>query len=303
MNKKVLFIVNPKSGKEQIKNKLLEIVDLFVKNKLDLTIYTTQRSQDACEVTKNRIEEFDMIVCSGGDGTLDEVITGMMQSEIEIKKPLGYIPGGSTNDFAHSLKIPKNLVAAAGVVTLNRQYLCDIGGFNEDYFVYIAAFGLFTDVSYKTSQQLKNILGHVAYVLEGAKRIFNIKAYKMSIEIDGEMVTEEFIYGMVTNSESVGGFRNMTGKNVKLNDGLFEVTLIKSPKSPIELQEIIGALLLQEVNKKYMYSFKTDRLVIDSEDEVPWTLDGEFGGNHSHVEIVNHKQAIPIMVKSLDALK
>ena len=125
----------------------------------------------------------------------------------------------------------------------------------------------------------------------------------MSIEIEGEMVTEEFIYGMVTNSESVGGFRNMTGKNVKLNDGLFEVTLIKSPKNPIELQEIIGALLLQEVNPKYMYSFKTDRLIIESEDEVPWTLDGEFGGNHRQLEIVNHKQAIPIMVKSLDALK
>ena len=156
----------------------------------------------------------------------EEIISDMIENGVseeeavahqgETKKSLGYIPGGSTNDFAHSLKIPKNLVAAAGVITLNRQYLCDIGGFNEDYFVYIAAFGLFTDVSYQTSQQLKNILGHVAYVLEGAKRIFNIKAYKMSIEIEGEMVTEEFIYGMVTNSESVGGFRNMTGKNVKL---------------------------------------------------------------------------------------
>lgn len=301
MREKVLFIINPRSGKGQIKNRLLEILDLFTKNGLDVTVYTTQCCQDASRVVRERADEFDRIFCSGGDGTLDEVITGMMQGKVS--KPLGYIPGGSTNDFAHSLKIPGDIITAAKVITLDRQYLCDIGAFNDDYFVYIAAFGLFTDVSYQTSQELKNILGHVAYVLEGAKRLFNIKSYKMTVQKGDESFSGDFIYGMITNSESVGGFRNMTGKNVKLNDGLFEVTLIKMPKNPIELQEIIGALLLQEVNPKYMYSFKADKLTVEAEEEVPWTLDGEFGGSHKHLEIVNHKQAIPILVKSIDALK
>ncbi|WP_394926524.1 diacylglycerol/lipid kinase family protein [uncultured Robinsoniella sp.] len=295
MKKKMLFIINPKSGKGLIKNKLLEIIDIFVKGGYDVHSYTTQSFLDACKMTKERAAEYDMVVCSGGDGTLDEIITGMMESGANC--PVGYIPAGSTNDFANSLKLSKNMVKAAQDIMDGVPYLCDVGSFNDDYFVYIAAFGIFTDVSYQTRQELKNILGHLAYVLEGVKRLYGIKSYKMKIEANDETIEGDFIYGMITNSDSVGGFRNMTGKHVKLNDGVYEVTLIRTPQNPLELQEIIGALLMKEVNSKYIHSFKTDHIVLEAEEEIPWTLDGEFGGDHKHVEIINHKQSIPIIVK------
>lgn len=300
MKEKVLFIINPKSGKGLIKNHILEIIDIFVKNDMEVTVHITQRELDACQLTQERAGEFDLVVCSGGDGTLDEVITGMMHREE--RKPVGYIPAGSTNDFANSLKLPKNMENAARSIVLRHPYPCDVGSFNDNYFVYIAAFGIFTDVSYQTKQEIKNVLGHLAYVLEGAKRLFNIKSYHMKVRADEqEEIEGDFIYGMVTNSESVGGFRNITGRNVELNDGVFEVTLIRTPKNPIELQEIIGALLLREVDNKHICSFKAGRVEFEAEEEIPWTLDGEFGGDHRKVEIVNHKKAISIMVKALPA--
>ena len=147
---------------------------------------------------------------------------------------------------------------------------CDIGRFNDSVFVYIAAFGIFTDVSYETDQAVKNVLGHMAYILEGAKRIFNIPSYKIKVEHDGEVIEDEFIFGMVTNSRSVGGFSNMVGKNIVFDDGLFEVTLIKTPKNPIALQEIIAALLIEQVDTKHMYTFKTKKITFDSVEEIPW---------------------------------
>lgn len=301
MKEKVLFIINARSGKGLIKNHVLEIIDIFVKNKMDVTIYTTQKERDACEVTQERAKEFDLVVCSGGDGTLDEVITGMMDLTKEERCPVGYIPAGSTNDFANSLKLPKNMENAARCIALHHPFPCDVGSFNNDYFVYIAAFGIFTDVSYQTKQEIKNVLGHLAYVLEGAKRIFNIKSYYMHVKSGEEEIEGDFIYGMITNSESVGGFRNITGRNVELNDGVFEVTLIRTPKNPIELQEIIGAVLLKEVDNKHICSFKTDHIEFRSKEAIPWTLDGEYGGDHEKVEIINHKQAVSILVKSLPA--
>ena len=173
---------------------------------------------------------------------------------------------------------------------------CDIGKFNDSVFVYIAAFGIFTDVSYETDQAVKNVLGHMAYILEGAKRIFNIPSYKIKVEHDGEVIEDEFIFGMVTNSRSVGGFSNMVGKNIVFDDGLFEVTLIKTPKNPIALQEIIAALLIEQVDTKHMYTFKTKKITFDSVEEIPWTLDGEFGGEQDYVEIENVQKAMEIMV-------
>ena len=173
---------------------------------------------------------------------------------------------------------------------------CDIGKFNDSVFVYIAAFGIFTDVSYETDQAVKNVLGHMAYILEGAKRIFNIPSYKIKVEHDGEVIEDEFIFGMVTNSRSVGGFSNMVGKNIVFDDGLFEVTLIKTPKNPIALQEIIAALLIEHVDTKHMYTFKTKKITFDSVEEIPWTLDGEFGGEQDYVEIENVQKAMEIMV-------
>ena len=293
--KRLLFIYNPHAGKELLKPKVSDIVDIFVKAGYEVTIYPTQSYRDAYRKVKEyEAGTYDLIVCSGGDGTIDEVVTGMMQRET--RDPIGYIPTGTTNDFARSLHIPKGLLEAADNAVNGVVFPCDVGRFNKGIFVYIAAFGLFTDVSYETDQNMKNVLGHLAYILEGAKRLFNVPSYHMIVEHDGEVLEGEFIYGMVTNSRSVGGFRNMVGKQIVFDDGLFEVTLIKAPKNPIELQEIIAALLIEQIDTKHMYTFKTGKVTFESIEEIPWTLDGEFGGEHDYVEIENLQKQLEIMV-------
>ena len=174
----------------------------------------------------------------------------------EKKVPIGYIPAGTTNDFASSLHISKNMLEAADTVVNGVPFACDVGVFNQDYFVYIAAFGLFTDVSYETKQSMKNVLGHLAYILEG-----------------------------------------ITGKNVVFDDGKFEVTLFKTPRNPMELNEILGALALRKINPTRMYSFKTNEVHFETEEEIPWTLDGEFGGVHEEVVVKDCQKALEIMVK------
>lgn len=294
MSQKILFVVNPHSGKGQIKNHILKIIDLMVKADFEVTVYTTQEPEDAVRKVAEEGADYDRIVCSGGDGTLDEVMTGLMNSDLRI--PIGYIPAGSTNDFANSLGVPKNMVKAAEKTVGEELFACDIGAFNKDTFVYVAAFGLFTEVSYKTSQEMKNILGHLAYLLEGVKQLYDIPSYKMQVEYDGIVFQDEFIYGMVTNSVSVGGFKGMTGEDVKLDDGLFEVTLIKMPRNPIELNVILASLVSLTNDSSMIYSFKTDEVRITSKQEVAWTLDGEFGGEHEEVMIRNLKQRVDIFI-------
>lgn len=292
--KRLLFVYNPHAGKGLLKPKLSDIIDIFVKAGYEVVTYPTQAYHDAYRKISQYTEEYDLIVCSGGDGTIDEVVTGMMGREKRI--PIGYIPTGTTNDFANSLKIPKDILGAADNAVNGSAFPCDVGQFNDDIFVYIAAFGLFTDVSYQTNQAAKNVLGHLAYVLEGAKRLFNVPSYRIKVSYNDQVIEEEFIYGMVTNSRSVGGFRNMIGKNVTFDDGVFEVTLIKTPKNPIELQEIIAALLIEQIDSKHMYTFKTGHITFESLEEIPWTLDGEFGGDHDFVEIYNLQKQLAIMI-------
>ena len=297
--KKLLFVYNPRAGKEMLKPRLSDVLDIFVKAGYEVTVHPTQAYRDAYyQIKEYEVGKYDLIACSGGDGTIDEVATGMMKRR-EMGKdvvPVGYIPAGTMNDFAKSLHIPRKPLAAADNAVKGVPFPCDIGKFNDSVFVYIAAFGIFTDVSYETDQAVKNVLGHMAYILEGAKRIFNIPSYKIKVEHDGEAIEDEFIFGMVTNSRSVGGFSNMVGKNIVFDDGLFEVTLIKTPKNPIALQEIIAALLIEQVDTKHMYTFKTKKITFDSVEEIPWTLDGEFGGEQDYVEIENAQKAMEIMV-------
>lgn len=297
--KKLLFVYNPRAGKEMLKPRLSDVLDIFVKAGYEVTVHPTQAYRDAYyQIKEYEVGKYDLIACSGGDGTIDEVATGMMKRR-EMGKdvvPVGYIPAGTTNDFAKSLHIPRKPLAAADNAVKGVPFPCDIGKFNDSVFVYIAAFGIFTDVSYETDQAVKNVLGHMAYILEGAKRIFNIPSYKIKVEHDGEVIEDEFIFGMVTNSRSVGGFSNMVGKNIVFDDGLFEVTLIKTPKNLIALQEIIAALLIEQVDTKHMYTFKTKKITFDSVEEIPWTLDGEFGGEQDYVEIENVQKAMEIMV-------
>lgn len=294
MRKKLLFIYNPKAGKAQIRNHLFDIIDIFAKGGYDVTVMPTQAAGEAVSMVKDRDEGYEMVVCSGGDGTLDEVVTGMMQCRRRL--PIGYIPAGSTNDFANSLKIPKNMKAAAKTVINGRRFPCDAGAFNDDNFVYIAAFGLFTDVSYETKQETKNVLGHMAYLLEGMKRIPAIKTFHFKVFHDGEVIEDDFVFGMVTNSVSVGGFKRITGKNVSLDDGVFEVTLVKMPGNPIELNEIMASLLNRDIDTEYMYCFKSSEIRFESEKEISWTLDGEYGGSHREVMVRNCEKAIEIIV-------
>lgn len=293
--KRLLFIYNPHAGKELLRPRVSDIVDIFVKAGYEVTIYPTQAYKDAYKKVKEYENgRFDLVVCSGGDGTLDEVVTGMMKRKV--RNTIGYIPTGTTNDFANSLHIPRDLLSAADNAVNGVEFPCDVGSFNEDIFVYVAAFGIFTDVSYQTKQEMKNVLGHLAYVLEGTKRLFNVPSYRIKVTYNGETVEDEFIFGMVTNSRSVGGFRSMLGKQVGFDDGVFEVTLIKKPRNPIELQEIIAALLVEKIDTDHMLTFQTSDIHFESVEEIPWTLDGEFGGDHDRVNIRNLNKALQIMV-------
>lgn len=295
MSKKdMLFIYNPRAGKALIRNHLVDILDIFVKDGYEVTVYPTQARGDAIKKTKKKKDKYDIVVCSGGDGTLDEVFTGMMQSKIKV--PIGYIPAGSTNDFAASLNLSKNMVQAAEDIVNGDNFAVDVGLFNDDVFAYIAAFGLFTEVTYETDQQIKNVLGHVAYLLEGMKRLATIKTYKLKVMAGETVIEDEFIFGMITNSHSVGGFQRITGNNVELDDGEFEVTLIKYPKNPIELNRVMAALVDRDIDAECMYCFKAKEVHIESVDEVSWTLDGEFGGSHKEVTIKNLHKSLEIRV-------
>lgn len=299
--KKMIFVYNPNAGRGLLKPRLADVLDIFVKAGYELTVYPTQSYRDAYNKIADMEDGYDLVVCSGGDGTLDEVVTGMMKRKNKI--PIGYIPAGTTNDFANSLHISRDVLSAANTAVHGKEFACDIGTFNEDVFVYVAAFGLFTDVAYQTNQTLKNMLGHAAYVLEGAKRLSNIPAYKIKITCDDRVIEDEFMIGMVTNSKSVAGFKGITGKQVTFDDGEFEVTLIKRPKNPVELQAIITAFLMGNFDTEYMYMFKTKEIVFESMEEIPWTLDGEFGGQHDFVKINNQKQALKFMIESKEEEK
>ena len=293
--KKLLFVFNPKSGTGLIKNHLVEIVDIMVKAGYEPTVYPTQARGDATRKIKEDGASYDRIVCSGGDGTLDEVATGMYEADLNI--PLGYIPSGSTNDFARSLGLPSDMVKAAEIAVGDHIFPCDMGQFGDDTFIYIAGFGIFTEISYETPQQLKNLFGHAAYILSAAKSLASIPSYLMQVEANGEVIQDKFVYGMITNSNSVAGFKGLTGKNVELNDGLFEVTLVKTPTNPIELNEIIAYLTGILSESKMVYTFKADHIQIRSRSSVSWTLDGENGGEHWSVDIQNHHKRLQILTK------
>lgn len=294
LEKKMLFVYNPKAGKAKIKSKLADILDVFAEGGYEITACPTRGRGDAVEMIANRRPIYDLVVCSGGDGTLDEVVTGMMQSSF--LTPIGYIPAGSTNDFGGSLNLPRNMVNAAELIVKGKNFPCDIGSFNQDVFVYIAAFGIFTEVSYETDQEIKNVLGHMAYVLEGMKRLHTVRSHHMKVTCENRVIEDDFIFGMITNSVSVGGFKNITGKNVQLDDGVFEVTLIKAPRNPVELNQIMLALLNRDIDTSLMYCFRTASLRLESEQEVAWTLDGENGGSHREVYIENRHRAVELRV-------
>jgi len=298
----MLFLINPSAGKSEIKNKALDIIDLFTKNGWKVTVHTTQRPLEIPSIVMRSAGQYHMIVCCGGDGTLNETVTGLMHCE---NRPLlGYIPAGTVNDFAYSLHLSKNMITAAHTIVNGVPFACDIGAFEDRFFTYIAAFGAFTDVSYQTPQQSKNILGRAAYFLEGIKRLPSIRAYQMTVTHDRGIIEGEFLFGMITNSISVGGFKMTDRIDVSMNDGLLEVLLVRNPMVAAEGQQIMNDFLPQEYDSEFFVRFRTKKLHVFSPETVQWTLDGEYGGTLSEVRIENKPRAIQILVEreSLDVI-
>jgi len=292
--KKVLFIYNPKAGKAEIASHLSDIVDIISRNGYEITIYPTKCQGDGEVRSKERVDGYDRIICSGGDGTLDEIVTGVMESGTKL--PIGYIPAGSTNDFGRSLGIPKDMKMAAMVASKDNLFKCDIGKFNDRYFVYVAAFGLFTDVTYETDQSLKNIFGYAAYLAEAVKRLQTIKAIPLTIKYDDQVIQDNFLVGMISNSNSVGGFSALTGPDVELDDGLFEVLLIREPDNILEFNTIAPAILDRKIKSDCVYTFRCSSIFIQSDEPISWTLDGEYGGTVSKAEILDLHEEIEFVV-------
>lgn len=300
MKKRLLLMFNPTSGKSQIKPNLWNIIDVFVKGGFDVTVYPTQRRMDAHDTIIERAEEFDIIVVCGGDGTLSESVSGLMVLPKEKRTVLGYIPSGSTNDFGSSLEIPFDNIEAARSIVEGKPMPCDCGVFGSKYFIYIAAFGMFTDVSYETPQKAKNILGHAAYVLEGMKRLKDYSYYHIKIESEELETEDDFIFGFVSNTSSIGGFKNRFEYAPLFNDGLFECVLIKKPNSPADLQRILSALLTSDLDCPELLKFTTDKVRFITSEPVKWTTDGEDGGEHTDITVEVIGSAYNIVVNSAD---
>lgn len=293
--KKMLLIYNPRAGKGTISQKIPALIDMYTKEGFIVTAYPIQPGESIKELVSTSEDIYERIVCSGGDGTLNHVVNGMMLRENKI--PIGYIPTGSTNDYAKSLGLPKSFMEAAQVASGNRRFSSDIGKFADRYFVYVAAFGLFSAVSYMTNQEMKNLLGHSAYVIEGMKSLSNIPKFHIKVESDQGNLEGDYILGMISNSVSVGGFKKLFGEGVSLDDGYYELTLARQPETMAEFQDLFTCFLNNKLHKASAVEIiKVSNLKISCDTPIAWSLDGEFGGEYSEVEIQNCKQALEIII-------
>lgn len=291
--KRMLFVYNPRAGQGKVRKKLSDILDAFVAQGYLPAVYPTQAPGDATKLVRGIGRHYRRVVCCGGDGTLHEVIEALM--ELPDPPVLGYIPAGSTNDVSRNLDLPKNMRRAAEVAAGGETMRCDMGRFNGNPFVYVAAFGLFADVSYATSQKFKNLFGHMAYILEGVGRLGNIRSWEVTVEHDEGTLEGEFIFGMVGNTRSVGGFQNLPVPEVALDDGKFELLLVRKPKNPVELQGILTALMSQKTTPDGpVIGLRTARARFLCQQELEWTLDGECGGSHAQAEIQNIPRALEL---------
>lgn len=294
--KKLLLMFNPSSGKSMIRQQLWQVVDIFVKGGCDVTVYPTQRRLDAHDVVIERGADFDVVCVCGGDGTLSETIQGLVTLPPEKRVTLGYIPCGSTNDFGASLKIPFDIPSAAKKIVSGEPQMCDCGNFNGKAYLYVSAFGMFTDVSYETPQKMKNQLGHAAYIIEAVRRLKNYSYYHIKVESKETVIEDDFIFGFVSNATSIGGVKNHFEYEPHLNDGLFECVLVKKPSSPSEYQSIITSLMTLDLDCPSIVKFTTKSVTFKSTEEIKWTTDGEDGGSHKTVRIEVMPNAYSIMV-------
>lgn len=298
MGKKLLFFLNPKAGQLELRLHVLEVIDIFTAGGYDVTVHPTQSPRDLTEFLVQQGEHYDLVVCAGGDGTLNEAVSGLMQ--LPRRPKLGYIPGGTCNDVAATLGLSRDPVQAAKDILAGHPRTIDIGSFGPDrWFTYVAGFGAFTDVAYETRQQEKRALGRLAYLLQGAKSLSGIKPIPMTMEVCGRTIEDEVLLGLVCSTTSVGGFRataaNMKDR-VRLDDGLSEVIVAKKINNIHDLNALGTLLVKRQFDPEFFYTFQTDQVRFQFHEPVKWTLDGEFGGATRQVEIRNHPRAVEILV-------
>lgn len=285
--KKVLFVYNPVSGTGRVRKNMFEVVDFYNSHDCLVTLCPIRKLERYEAFWNGEADVYDLVVCCGGDGTLN-ILYSMMKSK-GLRKEIAYVPAGSTNDFAYSLGISGDFAEALSGTIYGSSRHFDAGQFGDKYFLYVAAFGIFTKVAYSTPQKNKNALGHTAYVLEGIRELSELKSYHMRVETDKQVIEDDFILGLISNTLSVGGFRGIMPADTALDDGEFEIMLIRMPKNLMELQGIITALTAQKPgDDKHVYCCKTRSVHVTSEKPVEWTVDGEFGGSvtEAHVQVL-----------------
>ena len=291
--KRALVILNPQSGTKQANKYFVEILQVFQQGGYDTTVAITQKQGDGTAFVMDRGKDYELIVAIGGDGTFNEVMDGVLRSGLDVK--IGYIPAGSTNDFGSSLGLTKDVVASAQSIVDGSIHHLDVGSFNGRHFSYVASFGAFTQTSYSAPQNLKNTLGHLAYVLEGIKDLPSIKPLKLTVHSEYETYEGEFMFGAICNSTSVAGILTLSEKVVDMTDGKFEVMLIKKPNNVIELNQMLVALATQNLTNSPMITFfSTSSLEIWADPNMPWTLDGEFQEGCENIKIQNLHGAIKV---------
>ena len=293
--KRLLLILNPCSGKKRANRALAEIVSIFNRGGYDVTVYTTAARGDATQVAASRCREFDCVVCAGGDGTFNEVVSGVYAAGSDT--PIGNIPAGSTNDFAASLNISSNPAEAAASAMRMKPRLLDVGKFGERNFVYVASFGAFTKTTYTVQQDIKNMFGHFAYLLEGVKNLDTLCPYRMKITADGEVFDGEYLFGAISNSTSIAGLMKLSPDEVSFDDGKFELLLVPVPRTPAAMQALILAL----INKDYYDSegliFRhVKHVTAETAEDIPWTLDGEYDPGAPVVEIGIEENGVTMLL-------
>lgn len=298
--KKMLFIMNPTAGQRKVNRYLPEILSIFNQGGYEVTVYPTAYPSNGTQIAMNRAADHDIVVCAGGDGTLNEIVTGILRSDADV--PIGYIPAGSTNDFAASLGLPSNILQAAQAIVDGEPVCYDVGKFGDRYFAYVASFGAFTRASYATAQNVKNALGHLAYVLEGIQEIPQIRKTHVRFELENETIQEDdYIFGAVSNSTSIGGLLTLDSSQVDMADGKLELLLIRSPRDMVELRELIRALQNQQYDCGVITFRSVPSLTIYPDPEMLWTLDGEKAQGQERIQVVNLHHAIRMIRRKGDS--
>ncbi len=292
--KKLFFVMNPCSGQRKANRVLSEILSVFNRAGYTVTVHITFGPGDATAVVRQHAKDTDLVVCCGGDGTFNETVAGVLQSGIDV--PIGYIPAGSTNDFASSLGLSQDILQAAQDIVNGVPVRLDIGSFGGRYFSYVASFGAFTKASYTTPQSVKNALGHMAYVLSGISELSQIRAQHVRFELpDGRVIEDEFLFGAISNSTSVAGILTIAPDKVDMRDGKFELLLIRAPRELFELTECLVALQRQTYNCAMITFLSTPSVRVLPPADMDWTLDGEREPGHGSVDVVNLQHAIRVI--------